>query len=442
MQSVNTIAKRGRIYISWVLLILSGKLAAQDNSPLSRYGLGDVVPFTNINNRGMGHISAAYADNQTINFTNPAAYGQIRFTSLDLGLDINSRTLRNLAGDSYTSNNAIIPYLGVGVPLKNKKEKYIGALAFGLRPVTRVSYNIQSLANANSGDTLGVNYVGNGGTYQAFTGAGFSFGNLSLGFNFGYRFGSKEITTKVDMFSGNLLFTRGKYSSLTAFGGVFTEAGFQYRLPLNKTEGKISHFNIGAYANLLGRMNATRDEVYETVTLDGRGNEVRIDSVSVNNGIAGTIQFPRYYGVGVAYEKLGRLLIGADYVFYQWSGYRYYNQSDLLRDAWTLKLGAQLIPPSDPNNKSYWSNVAYRAGYIYGTEPYMMNGDMKTYAFTLGLGLPVRRWNVYSYQNSLINIAAEFGQRGNKESPLRESYFRFSAGFSLADIWFIKRKYD
>ena len=35
---------------------------AQDNSPYSRYGLGDLHPNTNILNRGMAGLSAAYSD--------------------------------------------------------------------------------------------------------------------------------------------------------------------------------------------------------------------------------------------------------------------------------------------------------------------------------------------------------------------------------------------
>ena len=31
---------------------------SQDNSPYSRYGIGDIVPSTNINSRAMGGISA------------------------------------------------------------------------------------------------------------------------------------------------------------------------------------------------------------------------------------------------------------------------------------------------------------------------------------------------------------------------------------------------
>ena len=85
----------------------------------------------------------------------------------------------------------------------------------------------------------------------------------------------------------------------------------------------------------------------------------------------------------------------------------------------------------------------YRTGFNYGLEPYKVDGDMKSYGITFGLGLPIRR---YSYaeinRNNIINAAIEFGQRGNRTMLLRENYFRFSVSFSLSDIWFIKRKYE
>ena len=47
---------RQRYY--YLALLFSCLIISQDNSPYSRYGLGDIVPSTNINSRGMGSISA------------------------------------------------------------------------------------------------------------------------------------------------------------------------------------------------------------------------------------------------------------------------------------------------------------------------------------------------------------------------------------------------
>ena len=47
--------------ISLILTAFTLPATAQDNSPYSRYGLGDLVPNTNINTRAMGGISAGSA---------------------------------------------------------------------------------------------------------------------------------------------------------------------------------------------------------------------------------------------------------------------------------------------------------------------------------------------------------------------------------------------
>jgi len=54
-------------------------VAAQENSPYSRYGFGDLSPNHNIITRGMGGIAAGYSDFQSINFINPASYGNLGY---------------------------------------------------------------------------------------------------------------------------------------------------------------------------------------------------------------------------------------------------------------------------------------------------------------------------------------------------------------------------
>jgi hypothetical protein len=115
----------------------------------------------------------------------------------------------------------------------------------------------------------------------------------------------------------------------------------------------------------------------------------------------------------------------------------------MLQDGWQIKMGGQFIPDITGRAKSYWSQVMYRAGFNYGLEPFTVDGNMNTYGITFGVGLPIKR---FTYQeinkNNVVNTAFEFGQRGNRTMLLRENYFRFTLGFSLSDIWFIKRKYD
>ena len=179
MQSVSSIGKRVSLVFVLSLSVISAAIS-QDNSPWSRYGLGDIVPSGNIVNRGMGHIGAAYNDFQTINFVNPASYRRfgLQRSILDIGIDINSRKLSNNRGDTYTSNNAVVPYLAAGFQIKPTKAKYDWGLAFGLRPLTKVSYSIQSITSIPAGDSLINIYEGTGGSYQAFIGSAIGIKNF------------------------------------------------------------------------------------------------------------------------------------------------------------------------------------------------------------------------------------------------------------------------
>jgi 1,4-dihydroxy-2-naphthoate octaprenyltransferase len=62
MRLVKSTTLRNLLIICGLQLVTCNFLYAQENSPYSRYGLGDISPSTNIVNRGMGSLSAAYAD--------------------------------------------------------------------------------------------------------------------------------------------------------------------------------------------------------------------------------------------------------------------------------------------------------------------------------------------------------------------------------------------
>src|SRR5436190_22005671 len=132
MRLVKSITLRILLMTLGMQLLECGLLNAQDNSPYSRYGLGDITPSTNIVNRGMGSFSAAYVDPLSVNFNNPASYsgflsymeqkskraasGRVLF---DVGLNFENHTLREgNAADKFTSSNALFSYMQLGIPLR------------------------------------------------------------------------------------------------------------------------------------------------------------------------------------------------------------------------------------------------------------------------------------------------------------------------------------
>ena len=67
--------------------LVANKVSAQENSPYSRYGLGDLNNNQNTVNRGMGGVSQAYSDPQSVNFVNPASYYSLVLTTFDVGIE-------------------------------------------------------------------------------------------------------------------------------------------------------------------------------------------------------------------------------------------------------------------------------------------------------------------------------------------------------------------
>src|SRR5688572_26384237 len=190
-----------KIFLLIVLFLNISVLAgAQENSPYSRYGMGDLVPNTSIINRSMGGVAAAYVDydkrfdlkeiypkSQTVNFLNPASYAKMRITSFDLGFEVDNRSiLSSEPVKKFNAASANISYVQLGIPLSRKNNL---GMAVGLRPISRINYKIQQ-NQRNSVDSIANLYEGNGGSYQVYLGLGKSFKNLSIGVNTGYYFGS------------------------------------------------------------------------------------------------------------------------------------------------------------------------------------------------------------------------------------------------------------
>lgn len=443
---------------------------AQDNSPYTRYGIGDLVPSTNINTRGMGGISAAYIDNYglSINFNNPASYSHFiaakeaksnKVTSgraiLDIGMNFESRTLREQNNPTkFVASNALFSHVQVGVPLKKN-----WGMSFGLRPVSRISYKIaqrERLFDPGTGqpiDSAYTEYTGDGGSYLASFGTGFKIFNkqtakgedkqsLSIGFNAGYLFGKKDYSTRRTLLNDTVEYYRGNFENRTTFGNLYFNGGLVYRTMLNET--KRQFLTIGAYGNWGQKLNGKQDIIRETYFVDVTQGNLQLDSVSIKSDIKGTIDYPASYTIGFTYEKEAQpkeagWLIGVDFSQQNWSDYRFYGQSDFVANKWELRVGTQLRPAPKRN---YFSNVAYRAGFFIGPDYIKVDKKLPVFGATLGLGLPLAQSRQAPGQATVINMAFEFIKRGNNDNLLKENLFRFSLGFSLSDVWFVKRKYD
>ena len=448
-----------RFSFSVILIALCFPAFSQDNSPYTRFGLGDLVPSTNINTRAMGGISTGYNDYFSINFNNPASYGSFytireekskktRWARaiLDIGLNFENRTLiaPNTTG-KFTVSNALFSHVQVGIPLRNN-----WGLSFGLRPVSRISYKtiqggrvldaVTGLPTADSTVTLS---EGDGGTYLASLGTGFRIKDFSFGVNGGYLFGKKDYSSRKSVINDTVQYNAGNFQTKTTYGNLYLNAGMQYQVRLDST----TFMTLGAFGNLKQKLSASQDLIRETYYYDPNVGNSRIDSVYEKNGVKGKIEYPASFTAGFMIQRIpalkkGGWLIGVDFHQSNWKDYRIYGQADSLRNKWEIRVGGELRPSLEAARKSYFGNVAYRAGFFIGPDYIQVKKKLPLFGASLGLGLPLRNFNRLNNQVTLINVAFEYIKRGNNENLLKENMFRFSVGFSLSDIWFTKKKYE
>ena len=444
--------------IAGMQLLTSGLLNAQDNSPYSRYGLGDITPSTNIVNRGMGSFSAAYTDPFSVNFNNPASYSAFlsyleekskKYASgrvlLDAALNFDNHTLHEgSAPQKFTSSNALFSYLQVGVPLKKN-----WGFNFGLRQLTRISYEVNQFERlydpltGQSIDSAVTQYKGDGGVFLGSLGTGFAIKNLSVGLNFGYLFGKKEYSTKRGFINDTVDYNSSSYNTHTSFGNIYGTAGLQYKIDLNR---KLL-LHLGVYGNLKQSIGATQDVLRHTV-VGSQAGDVQLDSVYEKKDVKGTIIYPASYAAGFVIEKkldpqnnkYGSWLVGLDFVQSNWKDYRFYGAQDSVQNSWQVKMGGEVRPEPKHN---YFSNVTYRAGLMFGQDYIHVVDKLPVWGLSFGVGLPLANYNQLARtQASIINLAIEFVKRGNNNNLLKDNYLRLSVGFSFSDLWFIKRKYE
>lgn len=418
---------------------------AQENSPYSRYGIGNLVPKGNILNRGMAGVSAGIADPATVNFVNPASYSNLIYTTLDIGAEVDSRTLKSINPQgNFTSNNFIISYLQLGIPLLNGNKKALKkniswGINFGLRPVSKINYKISSFSRLNNIDSLVSQYEGSGGVNEAFMGTGLRIKNVSIGINAGYLFGNKNYNTRLIFIpdSSNVIYNKSNSATNTNFGGLFVNGGIQYY-----TKIKNGLVRIGAYGNLQQEYSASQNILRETFVYNQvSGNPDRLDSVYEKSDQRGTISLPSAVGFGLAIEKT-HWMAGADFEMTDWDNYSFYGQKDLVKKNWIAKVGFQLFPATT-ESKKYFDFVKYRGGFYFGPDYIIAGKKLPQYGISAGAGFPLKlKRSFYETQYSVMNVAVEYNSRGNKSNNISESILRISLGFSLSDIWFRRYKYD
>ena len=455
------------LFLLTLSLIVFSNVIAQNNSPLSRYGIGDLAPAQNIVNRAMGGVSAAYADFGLlgsplhINFVNPASLGNLSNTKsfsnviFDIGAEVDSRTLKSTTNtEKYKSNNTTISYLQIAFPISTKKMEKKGTtwgLALGLRPVSKINYKIETNGRLTGVDSINTLYEGSGGLNQVNLstgirkiGKGASHNEFSVGVSVGYSFGSKDYSTKRTLVNDTVNYAKSNYEVSSRFGGLFINTGIQYQLNTQNS----GTWRFGAFANLQQKLKAKQDVIFESYGYDYTGDVATIDSVAGVKDSVGKIVIPSTLGIGFTYHsKNNKWLVGADFDCSNWgSSYQFYDKTDKVMNSWTMRVGAEYYPAKfNAAKNNYFSYLKYRAGFYFGPDYIKLDEKRNNYAVTAGASFPLStpRYIQTRGEYVTLNTSFEIGARGNKSSAsFHENFVRFNFGISMNARWFQKRIYD
>lgn len=407
-----------------ISLVLFGMYAFAQNatlSPYSYYGIGQPVSTRTAENNSIGGVTT-YADSTQFSLDNPATLGKLRYVQYRVGANYKSSIQQTLQAQASVSTSAL-NYLSLSVPTKHF------AFGFGLKPKTSLGYRVNTTTENNDLEYKNL-LSGTGGVNSTFLSVAIKpYKGLSLGVSAFYNFGYVEKT---------LIQTASGIQNSTQFVTDSELSGVHYTFGMHYGSNIFSNYTLQLSATYTpnASLQSTNSRTISSITTNGTiGTNKEID---LGNLETTTNRLAAETTLGLGFGKPQHWFAGVTYVN---TSKGIVNPLESSADsnfvpASRFSAGGFYIPKYD-SFTSFLSRVVYRAGVRWehtGLE--LKNQAVKDFGITFGIGLPV---NVLSK----INIGVEIGQMGTNDAGLiKENYTNIMLGFSLSDIWFIKRKYD
>ena len=390
-------------------------------SPYSYYGFGQPANANTAENNMMGGITV-YADSTHFSLDNPATLKKLDYVQYRVGANYKSVEQTSNNGSGYTSS-ASLNYLSLSVPTK-----YF-AFSFGLKPKTSLGYRMSVTGQLEDLDTTTF-YEGEGGVNTTFLGLAVSpIKGLSLGIMANYNFGFTEKVFTQNISGVQLdtqILTRSELSGLNYVFGAHYDKRIKskYTLQLSAT-----------YTPQTSLESTNTRTVSSISTTGGFGSQETIDLGNLANT---SNKFSSETNLGAGFGVAHKWFVGVNYLNTS-KGITNPLESNAnvnYEATSRLSVGGFYIPKYN-SFTSYVSRVAYRVGARFEKTGLVLNNQpIEDFGITFGLGLPVGGL-------SKINIGVELGQLGTLDGGLiKENYANIMLGFSLSDVWFIKRKYD
>lgn len=408
---------------SILLFLISINLSAQEGtfSPYSFFGVGDNTFSGTAENRSMGGLSM-FSDSIHLNLQNPASYSKLKLTTFSVGATGNSLELQ----DNTTTDNinfTTIDYIALGIPFN----KF--GVGFGLKPLTSVGYEIQSVE-----DNIAKSLNGRGGINAVYLSGGVDiFKNLRVGITANYNFGDLE---NKNLIAQDGIERTSREINKSNVSGLTYDLGLQYEYKFKKKYLIKSSLGYSPETSI----DIKNDRQLATIIFNNDGSELLIDS---NDAIttSSKVDFGSKFNAGLGIGQERKWFVGLEYVFKTKSDFNAINFNNNINlgfvDANEFKIGGFYIPRYN-SPRGYIQRIVYRAGLRYNETGMNFNGEsIDEFGISFGVGLPAGRF----FTN--INLGAEYWTRGTTSNNLiQENYLSFFVSLSFNDLWFQKPKYN
>lgn len=417
----------------------------QDNSPYSRYGLGEQDAGYLVHQNSLGGLSAANYHPLFLNVGNPASYAFLRATAFESGLYAKYTQLKSASEDGKTDAWAgNMTYLALGFPLKNpinearerKSSDWHTGMGLGLQPYSKMDYNVLSISEQPEDTTFNY-FVGAGSTNLLYWAGALRYKDLALGLKAGYLFGQLEYTRTV-IFQGIGLAYSNDFSDDLTVTGVYWDAGLMYRHRFKDEEGEKSTERMmifGLSGKPATNFYTTSTKVYRTVNAQAPSLS---DTVLYQQELREKGKLPARFALGLMFIDKNKWRIGAEYSMQMWSQYQNPAKPEQLSDAWRISIGAEYVPDYASYN-NYFKRIRYRAGFFHRKDPRSITTTLTETGITLGAAFPII---LARQQTSFIHFGFQASRFGNP-TQLQETRLKLSVGFTLNDnTWFYKRKFE
>lgn len=412
-----------------ILLSLSATSFAQpvNESPYSRFGIGDIYQHQNAFNMSLGGLKYSIQSPLVINPANPASYTAFNFNHFVFDASMSGDVTRLQTTDK-AKDNTYLNFSGLtfGMPVSKN-----WSTAFGVLPYSNVGYEItENLENPDFGGYQNV-YTGRGGLTKTFIGTAVNIDtNWSIGINANYLFGSLDNIQTLVFDSAHFLNVQSTKSRIIR---DFTfDIGIQYTAPINKERRTFFTAGVSATSGRPNGMNAWDNILTQTFAYNSSNVLLIRDTIQNIQGDKGKIILPYNIGGGFSFYRDQDWMFGIEGSYQNWSSYEYFGLKDSLSNSLQLNAGGQYK----------LGKVLLRGGFRYHQTFLQLEGSqLNEFGISFGLALPVFNKN---YSNSLLNLGFEVGQRGTTDNDLiQENFARVMLSITMnQERWFLRRKYN